>query len=353
MNLEAFYNQITALLPVKRNNVDFRTDLEQTLNIYLHFVKNLDDDVKYNIKTWDENFKHIETFIEQIKDCVKIYYEGQYSSSFTILKNELLGYSTIIGIFECIDFFEVKTEDVFFRARSFDNNRNREYKDMFHIPLEKRGIVKTQRYSFPGYPCLYLGTTIYACWEELQRPKFDDLMFSAIKAQKEFKLIDLRIPSKEVLMDKTNFHKVLLLLPLIISCSFIVKEPNDTFKPEYIIPQLLIENIIHINNAKSKKKLDELILGVIYTSTHINNDFGFSNSVFDNLAIPILDVTNSYGFCNILSEYFTITKPTCCEYEEMRDQARIYWDFDPKQYSMSKMGYLEDKIKTFPYHKVK
>jgi hypothetical protein len=45
-------------------------------------------------------------------------------------------------------------------------------RDLFHIPFEKRHEVTTQRFSIPGLPCLYLGGSVYVCWEELARPEF-------------------------------------------------------------------------------------------------------------------------------------------------------------------------------------
>src|SRR5262249_44356941 len=47
--------------------------------------------------------------------------------------------------------------------------------DLFHIPFDKRHKVTRQRYSIPGLPCLYLGGTLYICWEELRRPKFESI----------------------------------------------------------------------------------------------------------------------------------------------------------------------------------
>ncbi|MFW1494652.1 hypothetical protein ACEV9S_24505, partial [Vibrio parahaemolyticus] len=47
--------------------------------------------------------------------------------------------------------------------------------------------------------------------------------------------------------------------PLIAACSIRVKNPSDNFKPEYIIPQLLLQW------ARDYKSID----GIRYTSTHI------------------------------------------------------------------------------------
>lgn len=226
---------------------------------------------------------------------------------------------------------------------------------MFHIPLDKRGIVKTQRYSTPGYPCLYLGSSIYGCWEEMQQPKFDDLMISGFKTMRDINVLDLRTPSIDDFKDE-QLANVLLRLPLIIACSIIVANPQDDFKPEYIIPQLLIEVIISNNrNERKNKDISKIILGVLFTSTHINNTFKFSDRIFDNLAIPVLDTSSSKGHCNILAECFSLTIPTCYEYEEIREE----FGFDgggadnenpEARYRMSKMGKLEKRIRGFDFH---
>ena len=68
---------------------------------------------------------------------------------------------------------------------------------MFHIPFNKRGKVETQRYSAPGYPCLYLGSSVNACWEELGQPRFDDMMVSRFVVKEAFPVLDLRMPKEE------------------------------------------------------------------------------------------------------------------------------------------------------------
>ena len=39
--------------------------------------------------------------------------------------------------------------------------------DIFHVPFEKRRLVGNQRYSIAGLPCLYLRSSLWICWEEL------------------------------------------------------------------------------------------------------------------------------------------------------------------------------------------
>lgn len=355
MNISELYSEIIKLLPVQRNSDDFRKDLSDILSRYLKLVRSIDDSIlKGNL---DSHIARIEKLNEGIKDSVKSYYEGLHSTAFTQLKNQMNGYRDTTGIINAIELCIIKKDDFFYRGRFFENNRHKSYEDMFHIPLDKRGIVKTQRYSTPGYPCLYLGTSIYGCWEEMQQPKFDDLMISGFKTMCDIKVLDLRIPSKDDFEDD-RLGNVLLRLPLILACSIIVANPQDDFKPEYIIPQLLIEVIISNNrNERKSKDISKIILGVLFTSTHINNTFKFNDRVFDNLAIPVLDTSSSKGHCNLLAECFSLTNPTCYEYEEIREEFGFNGggadsESPEARYRMSKMGKLEKRIREFDFYQL-
>ena len=357
MTLQQLYQEVNNLLPVKRESDDFRADLSKTFSKYSKIIKDIDADILSQIPEWTATDKRIEKLIEGIKLSVKHYYEGMYSTAFSVIRNQLLGHGDKIeSIMDSIGLHVVHTDEDFYRGRTFENNRHKTYDDMFHIKLQERGKITTQRYSAPGYPCLYLGSTIFACWEELGEPKFDDLMISAYKATRNFKLFDLRIP-KETEFTLDNLKNVLLRLPLIVACSFVLREKDKqaNFKPEYIIPHLLIELIIKRNRDDRKdKRIDELVLGVIFTSTHISNDFMFPKRTYDNIAIPALDISASNGYCNILSWTFKLTDPTCYEYEEIKngfgiDGGHIGLTEDEQleeNYRLSKMGSLEDRLKT-------
>jgi hypothetical protein len=57
-------------------------------------------------------------------------------------------------------------------------------KALFHISFQDRHIVNRQRYSIPGLPCLYLGSSLYVCWEELDRPPFHSVYAAAFRVRK-------------------------------------------------------------------------------------------------------------------------------------------------------------------------
>ena len=185
-----------------------------------------------------------------------------------------------------------------------------------HIPFSKRGEVKTQRYSVPGFPCLYLGKSLYGCWEEMRRPDFGKVMVSRVVSTQNIELLDLRVPTfgkwNESICDS------ILFFPLIIASMFQVRDNSATYKPEYLVPQLITEWVITQKQLYRKTKSN--IIGIIYTSVHKNPDFNFPADVFDNVAIPVLKPLNNepVDYCPILSELFEITPPTYYDLETLR-----------------------------------
>lgn len=65
-----------------------------------------------------------------------------------------------------------------YRVRKSDSVL-RERKDLFHIPFKLRHRVSAMRFSVSGLPCLYLGTSIFVCWQEMGKPDFDKLYISS------------------------------------------------------------------------------------------------------------------------------------------------------------------------------
>ena len=339
-----FYTKLKELMPLKykKEDGDFRNILYNTLDRYVFLLQEHKDKFCCNI---DDVINYANTCKNEIMQCVNYYYEGRYSTAYECIERILgkdpfkTGYSNI------------NKGEIFYRARIFDTTRKKTYNEMFHIPLDKRGIVKTQRYSAPGYPCLYLGSHINACWVELGEPRFDDMMVSRFVVTQSFPVLDLRMP-----MEKDLTEDKLKKLPLIISASVCVLDREAYFKPEYIITQLITEYIITRNRElrdRKKRTNFNLDLGVYYTSTHINNDLDFPEYTFDNLALPVVEVNSETNYCQLLASCFEWTDPTSYAYEDIKERfgaSLIDVDADSKlspkeiNYKHSKMGELEERI---------
>lgn len=371
MNIEEFYAETVASLPIIRQNNDFRKDLEMALNTYSERVTQIDiahfasEEERENIIT------SINALSDTIKKVVNLYYDGRRANALQVFRDQMEcpnGLFENIGIHSIEKITHFKEKDaqgkvtiqerptVWFRARVFEDKQSHSFREMFHIPLDKRESVKTQRYSAQGYPCLYLGNTVYSCWEEMHRKRFDELRFSGFKVRHTFDVYDLRIPKRSDFIEP-NFEKTLLRMPLIISSMVQVKNPEDPFKPEYIIPQLLIETIICRNREKWKNTTGpcDMPWGIIYTSTHINHDFPYGVDHLENIAIPVIASDDKCNYCEVLASLFDISTPLCLEYESLKDNnVYLSWGITAEmsqeeqirtQYGQSKMGFLEGRIR--------
>lgn len=337
--MDEFYTELKKLVPLKYDKGDFRDVLVGALESYVDLLELHKKELCPDI---DDVIIYVKSCNIKIETCIEAYFEGMYSVAYQCIEEILSdvlysdGYLTILP------------DSLFYRARVFKTNGRKSYTEMFHIPLDKRGIVETQRYSAPGYPCLYLGSSINACWEELRKPRFDDMMVSLFVVNEKFPVLDLRIPKKEDLKD-SRLSMVLKKIPLILSSSVYVLNRDSFFKPEYIIPQLIIEYIITQNRNRYKDKeydLFEFILGVYYTSVHINDDWEFPCSTFDNLALPVVFVNEKENYCQLLASCFKWTDPTSYSYEDIRGK------FDIQKTEIDKDVHLTEKEKNYKYSKM-
>jgi hypothetical protein len=233
-------------------------------------------------------------FTDGLLETIDLYYNGLPADAFTklsdTLDNDLKDFREVLKI------RQYETDQSFFRMRIYRGNTPLEMKAMFHIPFEKRGLVNTQRYSIPGFPCLYLGRTVYGCWEEMNRPDINDFQVVRLKNILPIKYLDLTRPKySDNLMTRDIYH-YLMTWPLIACCSVKVSNYVDPFKPEYIIPQLLLQWV------RKNQDLD----AIRFNSTHI--DFHKTGSVgdFSNLVLPVKSNKDS-GYCHSLTEIFEMT----------------------------------------------
>lgn len=217
------------------------------------------------------------------------------------------------------DLFEsIKEGNTFYRMRYEANNWAKKKVDrygMFHIPMTMRVMVKSQRYSVPGYPCLYLGERAFGCWEELGRPNLSDCLFSQFVSKGKFNVLDLRMPV-EVDWEK-DFNRTAIRFPLVIACTMISDDHNASFKPEYVIPQLLLQYVKEYAYQKNKGKTKEEreIYGIAYTSVNYKSDGNRGIEYYQNYVLPVLDIKNPY--CSKLESLFEWTDPFCPEYWDL------------------------------------
>lgn len=311
MNIIQFHTSVMELLPSEqKGDLSFREHLSYCLKQYRNLLNDLDESERP--ANWDKVIKSVDTLSNTIKEVIKRYYLGHQFLAYNLLRIQLEKMLNVIWI--------IPANEKWYRIRRIENGQRLQYQDMFHIPLDKRGIVKTERYSFPGYPCLYLGATVYDCWEEMRRPSLHQSYVSQFENTTQIRAIDMTVPDLEDWLDqsgKLRLEHQLPRIPLLIASMIKVKNEDDIFKPEYIIPQLLM-GIVLASNKRGKFAYD----GIYYSSVWRNDDFHFPlklnhRPVMINLALPVKEPLKG-KYCEKLCSDFKITNPTSDELERAK-----------------------------------
>ena len=149
----------------------------------------------------------------------------------------------------------------YYRIRPIAINEDNQFplnrKELFHIPYNKNYLVRTERYSMPGHPCLYLASQAESCWYECGKPekfaisKFD-IPQNGYGYMKFIDFSEKLMPLKHAFYGwfrggkaseqiRKYFLKYICTYPLRAACSIVVEYPNSSFVEEYIIPQLLLQ----------------------------------------------------------------------------------------------------------------
>ncbi|MDY3553748.1 RES domain-containing protein [Gemmata sp. JC717] len=307
MNLRTFFTDPAIQLPIVRNSNDFQGFVDGLLDTYLAKISELTAPAEI-VALIREQQPAIAAFCVAGKAVVKAALAGDLQGAYSsfeqgiknlephLLKQELANYSS-----EALGFcYRVRVH----RGESLDRE------GLFHIPFENRHLVATQRYSVPGLPCLYLGGSLYTCWAEMGRPPFHELYAAAfwLKPEQTVKLLDFTNRPARLLLflnaegdaeplrrDFLTTH--VILWPLMALCSIPVLHRSAPFKPEYILPQIVLQWV------SKNHKFD----GVCYFSTHV--------AAVTRLPLPPCNIIfpargfKARGRCEWLRERFKMTEP--------------------------------------------
>jgi len=326
---------------IQTNRLGFLGYVNSKLDDYLELLNDLDpDDLAIKgLKTSKSRLVINQTeFVDGLKESIKLYYEGHPESAFNTLKETLEK-----RINKLKSLFSIETYDKgmdFYRIRVLNDNNKLNPENFFHIPFENRGKVTSQRFSIPGFPSLYLGQTIYICWEELNRPNINEFHAIRFQSTSPIKYINLAPPFFDNNLYQVKYYKYLVSWPLMFLCSIKVKNKNDIFKPEYIIPQLLLQWI------RDNKDID----GVKYWSTHVDKDPTIFKGDFFNMILPVKKNMDS-GLCESLTKKFVSTEVISWQLLEFATGGGEMWETSNEcQKIDNKIEYLElIKGARYPY----
>lgn len=242
--------------------------------------------------------------------------------------------------------YTIHNGDSLYRMRKGENAMT-EYTngdDMGHIPFELNYLVGNERYSMSGIPSLYLSSSLYNSWEELHRPNFEYASCALFKAKEDFSVLDLTN------QEYYNFTNNVFSDCLSLACSLQVSHPNAPFKPEYIIPQILLQCLVRYN----KENGDSRLFGIKYTSTHVkDNSLWISfpenkrnKKLFCNYVFPAFD-RKLIGTSDRLNKLFQFWN--AITYNKMKLLTPDYKVDNPSnRYQESTFGKIEEKLNNTP-----
>lgn len=168
---------------------------------------------------------------------------------------------------------------VFYRARVGDISKEKKEDVLKHTPFNMISKIGSSRFSIPGQPCLYLGSTSYDCWIEMGKPTAGDFNVGCILLNKDYEIFNLSTDTwvlLEALGSKLKQpYKEMMFKSYLVSqiTSYCVNEDNRNFKREYIFSQLLAI-------ACKANGID----GISYISKRVSaNEFG--HNICMNLAL--------------------------------------------------------------------
>ena len=311
------------------------SEYEKDLKLYLekYFCKVewiLSDYIAYSKcrSACSKCLSNIKKNIDLINKCIQCYYNGQIREAYNCIKDVVEAYLHSPFIVASIDEnyafrgaapknlrsstysgerYESMYENMqahklsFFKARV--RSENIMTKDMLHIPFDKRGLVATQRFSIAGLPCIYLSTTSYGTWLELDSPKANEFQVSSYKIPNNLKILNLCIwqdlinGKSSIIESEKEWYECLScfeIFPLVIATSYHVNEKDRKFKSEYIVSQLVMQ-------VCNELEID----GVAYLSKRIGDSEAYPQAVNLAIAIPYNEGTLYWN----RSDEVLLTKP--------------------------------------------
>jgi hypothetical protein len=309
---------------------NFIGHVESTINNAINYLNSKIQNEKYCCIS-NAIIPQIVKYYKDFPEIFSLVLEGKRSQAFRKLTEEIM--SKIGMAFTTFRQFTHRLDsdnesDYVFRMRYEKNVYQTNFKplDLFHVPFEKRHLIGNNRFSLSGLPCLYFGSSIYCCWEEMNRPNLDycftsrfdltghhfidlsrnshdisnslKMIYESLKASNEI------LPEDAVKIFEYLIDDYLRIWPLIFCSSIKTVHHEAVFKPEYIFPQLLLEWLISDDH--------NLYDGIKFNSTKEPLLEGrFELPIRDNMinyVIPARIVKNE-GYCKESLQKIAVSEP--------------------------------------------
>lgn len=186
--------------------------------------------------------------------------------------------------------------------------------ELFHIKSDLRNLIGAFRYSVSGFPCLYLSSGWELAWFECGMPKQFSYCQCIVEEEgsNALRLIDFSNRPADLLSNihvwllnarenedekekiLTYFLNYIITYPLSAACSIKIKQRENKFVEEYVIPQMFMQWIRESNDFD----------GVRYKSSLYSNLVQGMGAV--NVALPVKKF-RADGLCDNLTSKISIS----------------------------------------------
>ena len=318
-------------LPV-RHTKDYFIHLHGLLNNYISYINR---SVKGESENYTELADRIKEICVRLKSALDCYQQGlpaKAYNKFAELMPELN--KTPIKIYQkSVSGYDIVGRELnLYRAVKTDGKASLYPRErVFHAPYNLRSKVSSARYSIAGYPCLYLGTSLRLCCDEIQCDiKRDNAIASRFVWERDPEISHSDISVLEMAIKPQDFfpkkagsspvgryfdevdlndgalrYRYMLWYPIIAASSYIRQNKNDPFAAEYIVPQLLMQWVRE--EAVCNENKVPRIIGIRYFScaSEKASDMGF------NYVFPVSgsQVSKNIPYCKLLGRSFRLTRP--------------------------------------------
>jgi len=192
MTLNELLSSSEASLPKTRGAGDYAVYYKQITDNYFSLLNKLSGNGRSISSKIINNIPSSIKIRDAVFESIQQYLNGSPSNAYAKLKNVVKSNATFFQslVSKPVDISYLKN---MYRIRGVESHFF-DRSEMFHIPFDKRHLVKSQRYSIPGFPSLYLSSSIYTAWKELLCPDLNKIAIVRIEPTQEVKMLDFGCP---------------------------------------------------------------------------------------------------------------------------------------------------------------
>lgn len=270
--------------------------------------------------------------IKELRECLRLYLEGYPAAAYMIFRDMVAKSDLAIQIVSSRTLTLNAYTPLFRIKRIYDVSAYKilssgfhgklKPKDLFHVPFQNRRAIGTNRFSIPGFPCIYLSNSLHTSWSECMNNRNEAFHAICFKNHRPLYIVDLS-PLNYVIVDEIAKNKkklsntplygvldlqktlndYIFVFPLVFAChskiKYIPQYPGEIqFKSEYIIPQLLMQWY---------RENHFMVDGVRYLSCTAEEKFPHKKFNKHNYVIPAINIKET-GYCDALLNNFSATK---------------------------------------------